>query len=145
MLPDNSEEISLSLTQVVVEGSTVSTKDELFHLYENRIGQEIELTEVLKNEENLAIETTKAANYRSRASKLAIPTYIRTTSTPHTHAWVIVRGKIIYQIGGACAASPTDCRQSIRLDSKNSQSHRKLLTYRVQPFIEPLVTNGLCS
>lgn len=94
MLPDNAEEIILSLTQVVIEGSTVNSNDELSHQYENRIGQEIALTEVLQNERHLAIETTKAPNYRIGNTELAIPIYIRPTSTPHAHAWVIERGKV---------------------------------------------------
>ena len=47
-LPDNVEELSLTLGDVVVEGSTVYTADDLAYLYQDRVGQEIALAEVFE-------------------------------------------------------------------------------------------------
>ena len=46
MLPDNVEELSLILNGIVVEGSTVYSDDDFAHLYEDRLGREIPLSEV---------------------------------------------------------------------------------------------------
>ncbi len=67
MLPDNAEELSLILTQVVVEGSTVYTKDELSHLYMNRIGQKIALAEVFKISDEITVKYRNDGYILSRA------------------------------------------------------------------------------
>lgn len=66
-LPDNAEELSLSLTQVVIEGSTVYTKDELSHLYKNRIGQKIALAEVFRIAEEITAKYRNDGYILSRA------------------------------------------------------------------------------
>ena len=47
-LPDNVEELSLTLGDIVVEGSTVYSADDLAYLYQDRVGQEIALAEVFE-------------------------------------------------------------------------------------------------
>ena len=58
-LPDNAEELSLKLSSVTAEGSTVYAKDELARLYEDRVGQEIALAEVFRIADKIT------AKYRS--------------------------------------------------------------------------------
>lgn len=47
-LPDNAEELSLTLKDVVVEGATVYSEYEIWCVYESRIGKEIALAEVFR-------------------------------------------------------------------------------------------------
>ncbi len=46
VLPDNVEELSLTLNEIVIEGSTVYSDDDFAYLYENLIGKEIPLAKV---------------------------------------------------------------------------------------------------
>ena len=55
-LPDNAEELSLKLSSVIVEGSTVYAEDELARLYEDRIGQEIALAEVFRIADEITVK-----------------------------------------------------------------------------------------
>ena len=50
--------------------------------------------EVLHNEEHLVIETARASRYRPGDIELAIPTHICPTSALHSHAWVVIGGRV---------------------------------------------------
>ena len=66
-LPDNSEELSLKLSSVIVEGSTVYAEDELARLYEDRIGQEIALAEVFRIADEITVKYRNDGYILSRA------------------------------------------------------------------------------
>ena len=66
-VPDNAEELSLTLRSVTVEGSTVYAEDELPRLYEDRIGQEIALAEVFSIAEQITAKYRNDGYILSRA------------------------------------------------------------------------------
>ncbi len=66
-LPDDAEELSLTLSSVTVEGSTVYAEDELARLYEDRVGQKIALAEVFRIAEQITAKYRNDGYILSRA------------------------------------------------------------------------------
>lgn len=66
-LPDNAEELSLKLTSVTIEGSTVYAENELARLYEDRIGQEVAVAEVFRIADEITVKYRNDGYILSRA------------------------------------------------------------------------------
>lgn len=139
-LPDNVEELSLTLNDVVIEGSTVYSQDDFAYLYEHSIGQKIALAEVFRFADKIT------ARYRNDGYILS-----RAIVPPQTIEDGIVRISIVegfineVRIEGEIPGQPTllDAYADKIIDSRPLSSkdlERYLLFFRDLPGVDAKAT-----